>query len=234
MTTNNFEQKIKELHEDLRPLFSYDPVYMCYIRNCPQLVTNNMYKEFLYVFEKQYGKFEEDDYKIVACTIKDEVDGLDCLYEDNPFEGELCCCTHPIKNLYYIENIKHKQAWLVGSECVKKVSSTLYEQTRKYKIKTQRKREGKICGFCEEPLVDLRKKYQKIGYCDYRCYKKSQYKINFGKHKGKILNEFVYTKNGFNYVQWVKKVLKDDKYAFRQYPLFLEIIENIDLELTEN
>jgi len=222
---------MNKLKPSLRQLFYYNPITDCYIRHNDNKLTSNYSTEFLYVFQTQYGEFNENDYKVVGYNIKNESDALFDGYVDNPNEGSICCCTHPIKNFYYIQNIKHNQTWLVGSECVKKVSYYLYQQTLKYKKQHERMAEGRICGYCENVLIDLRKKIQKKGYCDINCYRKSQYKINFGIHKGKILNEFVYTKKGFDYIQWVKSVLKKDRNAFGQYPLFLEIIEEIELEL---
>ena len=43
MISTNFEEELNKLHKDLRPLFSYDPLYLCFIRKCPNLLKNNMY-----------------------------------------------------------------------------------------------------------------------------------------------------------------------------------------------
>ena len=68
-------------------------------------------------------------------------------------------------------------------------------------------------------------------FCNLNCKSKMNYVIPFGKHKGKIMIELICTREGSEYIDWVKNVIEDDTTAFSKYPLFLEILEENIIDL---
>lgn len=207
-----------ELHEDLKDLFFYDEYTDCVYRSDNYKMTSGGYfEEFLDVFRKQYGWFNAKDFVVVGN------------FDSNDTEN-MCVCTHPIRDLCYIQHVPSGLVWQVGSTCVNNIDKNLGEQLEKYKLRSKRIRDGIICKYCEEPLMDLRKKFQKDGYCGKNCYSKDTYVIEFGTYKGNVLKDFLLTEEGSRWFSWVKGVIKKNEYAFRHFPKFSEIINETMVE----
>jgi len=90
---------------------------------------------------------------------------------------------NPIENLYYIKHVPTDLTFLVGSKCILKISTKLYLDMIKTKC---------ICG---NLILDRREKYGRLGYCKKTC---MPMKINFGKHKGKLITEVEKS-----YIKWL-------------------------------
>lgn len=147
---------------------------------------------------------------------------------------EFCLCSRSGISFHcQIQNRYTKKHCWVGSMCVRKFLPHLCKDLNKKVSQYKNLQKGHICRYCETSLWDLRLCYQKDGYCDSKCYNKSKYIMPFGKYKGQILNELIYTNEGFDYITWVKEVIQHDKNAFCCHPLFLVIINDVKLELTE-
>ena len=222
------------LNENLRDLFYYNELTNTYIRSDDIKITSNYHEEFNRIFNIQYGNFNSDDFIIDAVKLRDENNEMYENENECRNEGELCTCTHPIKNLYFIKHIPSNQIWQVGSHCVEKIFPKLKKNMKLLKQRELYKIRGRVCHYCEEPLMDLRKKEQKSGYCNMNCFHKNHYVMKFGKYKGQILMEVLYTKEGFSYYQWVKDTIAQDEFAFNSYPLFLEIINETFIEEIED
>jgi len=77
--------------------------------------------------------------------------------------------------------------------------------------------------------MDLRKKFQKIRYCNENCYSKDTYVIEFGKNKGNILKDFILSDEGYKWFTWVKAVIEKNQNAFIHFPTFSEIINETEI-----
>jgi hypothetical protein len=208
---------MEKLNATLQKLFYYNPDHMIYIRDNPKLQTPIMQTEFMWVIETQFGSFISTDW--IAVEVDDISDQID----------SHCICTHSISNLFYITHIPSDMTFQVGSECVRKLNTELDEGLGTILKKRRNKKKGNTCHYCDEPLIDLRRVYQRDGYCNRQCYAKMSYVVPFGKHSGKILVELICTKIGRSYTNWVKQMIKQDSSAFSRYPLFLEIIEENEI-----
>tara|TARA_R110000772_G_scaffold260310_1_gene378227 strand:+ start:3581 stop:4225 length:645 start_codon:yes stop_codon:yes gene_type:complete len=214
---------MNRLHKDLRTILFYNEERMVYERNGTPLVTDSKWSEFRHILETQFQTpFDPRDFKA------DDNDGLDNIAE---YSEEKCICTHPIINLYYLTHTKTQMTFKVGSKCITRLDHS-FEKAVKSIVKERKYRaEGNICIYCDKTLTDMRKQYQKEHCCNLVCNQKFNHRIPFGKHYGKNLLEFICTKEGNNYVNWVKDVIKDDKTQFKKYTLFLEIIYENDVDI---
>lgn len=218
--SKDYYDAMNRLHPDLRPLFWYDgKVYRRQMKS--ELKTKNMGTEFFWVIKTQFGEFLDEDWDIWNTGSDIDEDG----------EFEKCICTHLIKKLFYITHLPTKMTFLVGCDCVLKEGGKLAD---KMKIAIKRKanwKKGNICMYCSDPLTDMRKTYQRDGYCDIKCDHKFRYLMPFGKFKGARLVELMCTTAGFQYInEWVKPLLDLDKNSFYKFPLFTEIVNETDLE----
>ena len=82
----------------------------------------------------------------------------------------MCLCSTHIDYNYEITHLPTSKKFIVGSECVKKVSKDFWKVIR-----------ADRCRVCSEPIIDKRPSHGRDGYCSKEC---SYPKINFGKYKG--------------------------------------------------
>lgn len=212
---------MEKLNEKIKSLFYYDKDKLVYVRHNCHMTQSTMYKEFMYILETQFGKFNEKDWDPQDYYTQDDL-------EDDT-EGHICICTHPICGLYYITHKPTQMSFQVGSQCVKKCGEVLAEKMKLSIVKTRNFLRGNICIYCEDPLTDLRLKHQKKFFCNSRCYHKMKYTIPFGTHKSKVLVEFMCTLRGENWIKWINEIRANDKKAFYKHPLLLEIIDENSL-----
>jgi hypothetical protein len=179
----------------------------------------SVYKQF--EFKKVLTKDEEE---VIQVTHPSQKDGKIC-----PI-GQ-CLCTQCGLNLHcVIKNKKTNETCWVGSRCINRFLGHIAPLLHLEETKLRNREIGNVCHYCDEPLVDLRKKYQKNGYCNSHCSYKNRYCIPFGKHKGKRLVEFMMNKEGNNWVTWVRDQIKDDPTAFGRYDVFREILEEVEVD----
>ena len=209
----------------IKDLFYYDTDKLVYVRSRKSRTQRTMYQEFLYIFETQYGSFVPEDWEPWDTQHDDQEDT----------EGRVCVCTHDIHHLWYITHIPSEMTWQVGSECVLKTN--LSDMMRKIMIKRRNNRIGRICSGCGETLMDLRKKYQKLSFCNSRCMKKSVNKsksvpilggsmpIPFGKYKNSRHDVLLKDKN---YSLWILK--QGDKFRYQKTREYL--IENMGISVS--
>ena len=143
--------------------------------------------------------------------------------------GICLCCKVGIHFHFVIKNRHNEQTCWVGSSCIDKFLPHLREDKNTARKKMLNKSVGLVCQYCYEPLVDMRKVYQRDHLCDKWCYKKYHYTIPFGKHKKINLVEFIFTKKGRDWFDWVKKQFIINPRAFIRYPLFREIFEENEM-----
>lgn len=158
----------------------YDTASQAYIRKIDnkQLINpisnKNKQNEFLWIIEKLTGTpFNETEWNGIE-TISDI---------------SMCICSQEISHVYLIKHIPSNKQFLVGSQCVKKISTKLAG------IITHDK-----CKKCSEPVMDKRTKYGKLGFCSREC----MYLVPFGKHKGKTIDELPRS-----YISWMNKTLQE-------------------------
>ena len=213
--------EIYKLNPTIRDLFIYDTHKQAFVRVVKEREVN-YHREFTLILEKQYGVFNESDYDIGEYySFRENEDEKE---EQEVHEGEMCICTKEIKNLFYITHKKTKQTYQVGCECIKRIIPRLTDEIKLIKNKTMKRNNGNICKTCKEPLLDLRKLYQRDGYCDVGCWYKTRYKMEFGKYKGRNVFRLFNSQEGKNYLEWVKDTIARDDEAFSKYPIFLEIV----------
>ena len=95
----------------------------------------------------------------------------------------MCLCSTHIDYNYSITHLPTGKQFVVGSECVKKISKDFYKV-----IKSDR------CRVCYEPILDKRPMYGRDGYCSLVC----EYpKMKFGKYKGSRIDTLPIT-----YINW--------------------------------
>jgi hypothetical protein len=213
----NFIIKMNMLHIDLMPIIMYDNgVY----KRCDNiLVKNNKFEEFLYVLETQYGYFNKKDWKAEPYSVYHTYESC---------QPQWCVCTKKIHNLCYITHIPSSMTWLVGIDCIKKIDYNLGKEVEQYVRIEKNRQNGNICGYCTQTLTDLRKKYQRDGWCNEFCYMKRFYTIPFGQiHRGKNLFDLLYSDSAQGYFNgFVEKERQKNPTAFTRYPLFLQIIDD--------
>ena len=114
----------------------------------------------------------------------------------------MCICSQAVCHTYSIHHLPTGHNFLVGSQCVQKISPTLAT------IITHDK-----CKKCSEPVLDKRTKCGKLGFCSEECMwkvellsvqdrLKRKYRVPFGKHKGKKIEELPKS-----YLTWMNKTL---------------------------
>ena len=101
-------------------------------------------------------------------------------FDDKEWRGHLsgasakrCICGEEIGLYYFITHMPTDISFLVGSKCVKKVSQHLYDMIT---------HESCIAPNCWNPVMDMRTKHGKCGYCSNTCQENST--LSFGKYKG--------------------------------------------------
>lgn len=133
-------------------------------------IEKNKHTEFIYIIEQKTNtKFNEEEWFVI--------DTISQSYKS------YCICSQQIENLHFIKHIPSDLTFLVGSKCISKISTKLYLDMIKTKC---------ICG---NLILDRREKYGRLGYCNKTC---MPMKINFGKHKGKLITEV-----DKQYIKWL-------------------------------
>jgi len=140
---------------------------------CINPVSKDKQNEFLWLLEKKTNcKFNESEW---------EHDEMDC-HED----PGLCVCSQQIQYTFRIKHTPTGKAFIVGSECVKKFSQSLYHQLVKPK-----------CVICSAPILDRRTRLGKLNMCSEAC---SSSVLPFGKYKNQELSTIP-----ISYLEWLFK-----------------------------
>jgi len=173
--------------EELNQTLSYDHILNLFERKrdattCINPINKNKQHEFMWILEKQTGSpFNEIE------------------WEQDYFNGEsqtLCICSKNIELIYTIKHVPTNQSFVVGSECIKKISKNLYNKIFKEK-----------CRVCNLPILDKRTKLGKNNICSNAC-KKGIFR--FGNHKNKTITEVPKTYCEWLFKQqWVDDTLKE-------------------------
>lgn len=150
---------------------------------CINPVNRNKPCEFLWILEQQTkSPFDEDDWE------HEEV--------NTSQHDALCICSQRITHAYTIKHIPTEQSFLVGSECVRKISKSLYNEIVKEK-----------CVVCAAPILDKRTKLGKKNICSAAC---NVSILPFGKYKGHELSTIPVSYLEWLYKQeWVSENIKD-------------------------
>jgi hypothetical protein len=138
-------------------------------------------------------------------------------HKDN--EEELCLCGTSIKYHYIIKNNDTQLKCWVGSDCINNFfGQDIKDEVKKYHA--EEKWGSSICLWCENELTNRKLKCQREhNCCDETCYElylsdPKRYKMEYGKHIGKIYNDVINTKDGRAYLKWIydnNKLTKYDK-----------------------
>ena len=106
----------------------------------------------------------------------------------------MCLCSTHIDYNYEIAHLPTGKKFIVGSECVKKISKDFYKV-----IKADR------CRVCYEPVLDKRPSHGRDGYCSKEC---EFPKMKIGKHKGQRIDTLP-----LYYINWFIEniVIRDEK-----------------------
>ena len=104
----------------------------------------------------------------------------DCSFNYNPDiwtgdvweqeDSSMCLCSQKVKHNFVIIHIPSDKKFIVGSECIKKVSPALHKAILSGK-----------CKICSKPALDRRCTHGREGYCSKECMPS---KMPFGKYKG--------------------------------------------------
>ena len=89
-------------------------------------------------------------------------------------DSSMCLCSQTVKHNFIINHIPSRKKFIVGSECIKKVSPDFYKAILADK-----------CKICQSPVMSRRPMHGREGYCSQECMPE---KIKFGKHKGTRLD----------------------------------------------
>jgi hypothetical protein len=120
------------------------------------------------------------DYELAS---DDVINDFEAVYGfSSEIASNLCICGHHIEKKYYIRakrGVAKGEIIVVGSDCIKKVSLSLFEDLTREK-----------CLTCQKNLMDRRAKYQRDGYCDSICAIGMQ-PLHFGKYKGVLWRDVV-------------------------------------------
>ena len=163
--------------EELNQTILYDHTLNLFERKhdaiaCINPINKNKQHEFLWILEKQTkSPFNENEWK------------------EDYFTGEgntLCICSKNIELIYTIKHVPTNQSFVVGSECIKKISKNLYNKIFKEK-----------CRVCSSVILDKRTKLGKNNICSYSCNKGI---FRFGNNKNKTITEVPK-----NYCEWLYK-----------------------------
>ena len=159
--------------------------------------SKNQAVEFLWIIEN-ITKTPFEEFEWVNQERGDEI--ID-IFDSN--DSNMCICSHKIHHSYIIEHKPTKECFEVGCDCVKKISTHLYQCLTK-----------DPCKWCKNPVLDKRRIYGRYGYCSDQCYKGCQ--LWFGKYKGKCITEVP-----LSYLKWVKQTHEEkpflknnDQYKF--------------------
>lgn len=174
--------------EELNEVLTYNTHLGVYERDatatkCINPVNRNKPCEFLWILEQQTkSPFDEDDWE------HDEVNT--CQHD------ALCICSQKITHSFTIKHIPTDQSFLVGSECVRKISKSLYNEIVKDK-----------CVVCAAPILDKRTKLGKKNICSAAC---NVSILPFGKYKGQEITTIPISYLEWLYKQdWVSENIKD-------------------------
>ena len=154
---NNYKQEMWEKHD----LFRFEKIITDNNGIHERTSSNSkpMFIEFIDALNYLNNNSTYHKNEIDFWDVPEKSQGDSCC-EDEYCECNMkCVCGHHIRNLYYLQNIEETVTCLVGSECVKKASTDLYNKLVKDK-----------CLICKEVLMDKRKEYQRDGYCSNECY----------------------------------------------------------------
>jgi hypothetical protein len=123
------------------------------VRISKKLITANMGLEFLHVLRKQLNISDEEEfnerdwYYDIKNFIKDDSAELDAI-------NEFCICGKPIKKLRYIKYKPQNIFFQVGTDCIQKNLSQLYdlikEDVKEYKKKQSAREKNRECKDCGE------------------------------------------------------------------------------------
>ena len=113
------------------------------------------------------------------------IEGItDCSFTYNPAvwvgeemecgDSSMCLCSQLVRYNFIITHKPSNKKFIVGSECVKKISPKFHKV-----IKCDK------CRICGDPVLDKRPKHGREGYCSKECMPN---KMPFGKHKGMRLD----------------------------------------------
>lgn len=151
-------------------------------------VNKSKHQEFLWIIENITGEaFEYDNLKWTGT----EISNGDC---------SMCLCSTHIDYNYCIKHLPSGKEFIVGSECVKKISKDFYKV-----IKADR------CRVCFEPVLDKRPSHGRDGYCSKEC---EFPKLKFGKHKGQRIDTIP-----IHYINWLLEniTIKDEETKIAMY-----------------
>ena len=173
--------------EELKEVISYDNALDLFERKrdaitCINPINKNKQHEFVWILEKQTkSPFNENEWRQHCFTGQEET---------------LCICSKNIKLNYTIKHVPTNQSFLVGSECIKKISKNLYNKIFKEK-----------CRVCNSPILDKRTKLGRINICSNACNKGI---FTYGKHYNKTITEVPKTYCEWLYKQhWLDDTLKE-------------------------
>jgi hypothetical protein len=164
--------------EEIDSVISYNSIQDAFQRKdsatkCINPVSRDKQNEFLWVLEKTTNcKFNESEWE------HDQMDSNE--------EPGLCVCSQQIQYTFKIKHTPTGKAFIVGSECVKKFSQSLYHQLVKPK-----------CVICSTPILDRRTKLGKLNMCSEAC---SSSVLPFGKYKNQELSTIP-----VSYLEWLYK-----------------------------
>ena len=140
---------------------------------CINPINNSKHYEFLWVLQQQTNcSFNENEW---------EPDILSPSLED-----ALCICSQKIRYKYKIKHTPTGQSFLVGSECIKKISKNLYNSVIKPK-----------CIICGNPILNRRTRLGKKNICSVEC---NSMVMPFGKYKNQNI-----TTVPLSYLEWIYK-----------------------------
>ncbi len=164
--------------EAINPVISYNSIQDVFQRNntatkCINPINKGKHDEFLWILQTQTNCiFNADEW---------EQDDL-ATNQDNA----LCICSQKIEHTFKIKHTPTGYSFIVGSECIKKISKSLYNKFFKPK-----------CAVCGCPILDKRTKLGKKNLCSEAC---NSSVLPFGKYKNQELSTIP-----VSYLEWLYK-----------------------------
>lgn len=163
---------------------------------------NNYLAEWEYVGRKIYNDDEYENY-YKEYEYEEEEEGQDVEFEEyitlkfgnspppivylNGQSPRGCICSHPIKHLYFIYNIRRKIIFQIGSGCAKKFLP-YYRKTCEVCSALHKRKSSLVCCSCDKFVNE---------------------KIKFGKYKGTTFYDIF--KKDKQYIKWLMSIKKDLK-----------------------
>jgi len=164
--------------EAIDQVISYNSIQDVFMRDatatkCINPVSISKHDEFLWILQKQTNCiFNSDEW---------EQDELATTQDD-----ALCICSQRIEHTFRIKHTPTGYSFIVGSECIKKISKSLYNSIFKTK-----------CVVCSNPILDRRTKLGKKNLCSENC---NSSVLPFGKYKNQELSTIP-----VSYLEWLYK-----------------------------